>query len=68
MSNLEYDTNVDSTFLTHPGSGDTKRDVLKLKLFVSEGVFAAHVLAKTKIFDEIMEKFQFSYLSQKLMI
>ena len=31
-------------------------------------VFAAHVLAKIKIFDEIMEKFQFSYLSQKLMI
>ena len=31
-------------------------------------VFAAHVLAKIKIFDEIMEKFQFSYSSQKLMI
>ena len=31
-------------------------------------VFAAHVLVKIKVFDEIMEKFQFSYLSQKLMI
>ena len=37
---------------------------------VSNGrtVFAAHVLAKIKIFDEIMEKSKFNYLSKELII
>ena len=36
--------------------------------FTVEHVFAAHVLAKLTIFDEIMEKFQFSNFGWELMI